>query len=132
MSGINIVPHPPGASPEVQLTRLPHIKTYEVMEHDLRSLESLISDESQALGFGTFIWGLVASAVITVLTAPMEDMLKLLFKLGIGLLCIPGVWFTVVYLKKRRQRPRLLNWIRGVSQPIASPTSVAPVQPPPT
>src|SRR6266446_4059919 len=103
--------------PPVILRRLPAIDTYEVLAVDLDRLDELVSNETRALGFGTFAWSCALSSALQWLAMDNPNPKQIAFFLGIacpGVLL--GVFFSVMWYRAHRERPRLIGRIKTRAQ----------------
>ncbi len=111
---------------KVMLTRIGSIRTYEVMESELETLDQFVSEENQAFGFASFLLGVFVSAGITMLTAaPTDPTAKAVYIAVMITSGVLGAWFLATWRRAKRSRPRLLQRIRerSADQPKAATTT---------
>lgn len=109
-------------APDVHLARIGAIHTFEVMEHELDTLDRIVSEENQALAFasgaGTTFVSLLATVVTTVSITPMRGAVLAAIITVSGLATLV---FTLQWARVHRERPRLLQRIRARGVPAQSP-----------
>lgn len=92
------------------------------MEHDIRTLDSVIAEESQALGFFTFVLGVFVSLVTTMVTSPPSGpvgkatVVALLVTSGLF-----SLWFGLKYRIASKKRPEILQLIRQEARELDKP-----------
>jgi|GEM_PF-2449994 len=101
------------AAPVIDLRRIRRIRTYEVMDHELESLDHIVAAENQALGFCAMMLGVFVSLIGSFGTAgtltATRTALYTVFIVNSGL---ATVWFFFVWRRAAKRRPKLLAEIR--------------------
>jgi hypothetical protein len=100
--------------PVLEHTRLKKIRTFEVLGSDLDQIGSLVSEESQALGFTCSLGGVLVSAAVTWVTSPPQSSHGQSFLWVItGVTLIGTAWFGFVWRRTAKKRPTLIEKIRS-------------------
>lgn len=104
---------PRSIAPVVDLARIRRIRTIEIMERDLDTLDRIVAGENAALGFFTGTAGAFLGAGLGWLGAsglsPVRHALFAVVTLTTGIL---AAWFFVQWRIARAQRPSLLAEMR--------------------
>ncbi len=98
----------------VDIGLIDRIQTYQVMDDELNTLDTLASEENQALGFFSAMGGAFLSLVVTALTSMPTAPWKIgaFVALGFGL-AVGTLWFGMVWNRARKGRPKLIEKIRA-------------------
>lgn len=102
------------AAPPVHLQRIDAIRTFELTENELDTLDQMVSDENRALGFLSLLGGVFASVMVTAATTSIDTAVRA------GVVCavlavsgIGSAWFGAIYLRARKIRPAFIQKIRA-------------------
>jgi hypothetical protein len=101
-------------APVVDLARIRRIRTIEIMERDLDTLDRIVTTENAALGFFTGTAGAFAGAALGWLGASgLSPVRHALFGVVTLTTAILALWFLVQWRIARAQRPSLLAELRS-------------------
>jgi hypothetical protein len=98
----------------IDIAMIDRIQTYQVMDDELNTLDTLASEENQALGFFSAMGGALLSLILTALTSMPTAPWKVGVLVALGfVLAIGTLWFGLVWGRARKRRPKLIEKIRG-------------------
>lgn len=98
----------------VTLAPIGSIATFQVMEHELDSLDVMVARESQALGFFTASAGSLASVIASVATSTPTTALGVGVMTALGLVSFVAMaWYGLSWQRERKARPKLLATIKA-------------------
>lgn len=103
-----------GASaPVVDLARIRQIRTIEVMESDLDTLDAIVAAENTALGFFTGASGAAVSAGLSWLASSgLSPARQAIFAAVTLILTVFAAWFGAQWRLARARRPALLRELK--------------------
>ena len=110
--------------PAVLLRRMGDVHTFEVMDFELRALDALYAEESQALGFTTGAGGVLVGLIATLATSTSlaPERLAVIVALA-GVAAATTLWSAMSWRRARRGRPALLQQIRDRVQVDDTPAA---------
>lgn len=104
----------PERAPVIELARIRRIRTIEVMETELDTIDQIVAAEQTALGFFTGTLGAFLGAAFGWLGASgLTPMRQVLFATATLVTGIFTVWFFAQWRLARRRRPTLLTELRS-------------------
>lgn len=113
--------------PSIDLNRISSIRTFEVMESQLDTLDTIVAQENRALGFLTFAAGGALGLTAAMLTATALSPLRLAVLVALlGLAVIETARSALAWNAARKARPKFIAMVRAQTSP---PRSLAVARP---